>query len=291
MKRLSVVIVTWNSEEDIAECLNSIYNYSEGNLEIETIVVDNNSADNTVKVVQRFIELGFGDRLRLIINNENLGFTKGSNQGIRASTGDAIMLLNPDTQVINGALFELYEKLFQDSNLAAIAPQLLTLNGEIQFSCRTLPKYSDLFYEILRFSVIFPTSKIFARWKMKYFEHQSEQFVEQPMAAALMLKRKVLEGVGYLDENFFMFFNDVDLCKKIIDAGYKILFYPEAKIYHKIGTSIFKNRVEMIRVWNEDCLKYFRKHHYSAVLHFILSVSLKITGFFRIIFTKLLYSK
>ncbi|MGB9697236.1 MAG: glycosyltransferase family 2 protein [Ignavibacteria bacterium] len=291
MRKLSVIIVTWNSEEDIIECLNSIYNHQQGDLEIETIVVDNNSADNTVKVVQHFIKLGFRDKVRLIVNNENFGFTKASNQGIESSTGDTVMLLNPDTEIIGNALFDLYERLHQDSTIVAIAPQLLTPNGQIQFSCRTLPAYSDLFYEILRLSVVFPRSKIFARWKMKYFDHQSERFVEQPMAAALMLKRNVLGKVAYLDERFSMFFNDVDLCKRIISAGYRILFYPKAKIYHKIGISILKDRVKMIRVWNEDCLKYFEKHHYLAILHFILTISLRITGFFRVIFTKLLYSK
>lgn len=291
MRKLSIIIVTWNSEEDIVECLSSIYNNQQGDLDIETIVVDNNSADNTVKVVQRFIEIGFSDKIHLIINNENLGFTKASNQGIKLSTGDTVMLFNPDTQIIGSALFDLYEKLHKDTTIAAIAPQLLTPAGQLQFSCRTLPRYSDLFYEILRLSVLLPRSKIFARWKMKYFDHQSEQFVEQPMAAALMLKRDVLEKINYFDESFFMFFNDVDLCKKILDAGYKILFYPKAKIYHKMGTSIFRDRIKMIRVWNEDCLKYFKKHNYSAVLYFILTVGLKITGFFRIIFTKLLYLK
>jgi len=291
MKKLSVIIVTWNSEEDIVECLNSIYNNKKDNFEIETIVIDNNSADNTVKVVQRFIELGFKDKVKLIINKENLGFTKASNQGIKSSTGDTLMLLNPDTEIIGNALIDLYERLNNEPTIAAIAPQLITPNGQVQFSCRTLPKYSDLFYEIFRLSVIFPKSKVFGRWKMKYFEHQSERFVEQPMAAALMVKRDVLEKIDYLDERFFMFFNDVDLCKKIYDVGYKILFFPKAKIYHKIGVSILKNRVKMIRVWNEDCLKYFQKHHYSKILHFILSLSLKATGFFRIIFTKLLYSR
>lgn len=291
MRKLSIIIVTWNSEEDIAECLNSIYNQQWTDLEVETIVVDNNSVDNTVKVVQRFIDLGFRNKICLITNNENFGFTKASNQGIKASSGDTVMLLNPDTEIIGSALLDLYERLHKDSDIAAVAPQLLTPTGRVQYSCRTLPGYSDLFYEILRLSVVFPNSKVFGKWKMKYFDHQSEQFVEQPMAAALMLRRDVLEKVAYLDERFFMFFNDVDLCRKIVNAGYRILFYPKAKIYHKIGTSILKNRVKMILVWNEDCLKYFKKHHYSPILYFILSISLKISGFFRIIFTKLLYSK
>jgi GT2 family glycosyltransferase len=287
---LSIVIVTWNSEEDIAECLGSIYNefYDESKLKIQSIIVDNNSSDNSVAVVENFIKI-FKHDVKLIKNSENLGFTKGCNQGIKESDGNFVMLLNPDTQVQEDALTNLVNYLNSNENYGAIAPQLITRNKTIQYSCRTFPYYRDLFFEISRLSAIFSMNKYFARWKMRYFNHEEITEVEQPMAAALMIKSEVLKKMNYLDERFFMFFNDIDTCKQIYNLGYKIIFYPDAKIHHKIGTSILKDRVRMIRAWNSDCLMYFRKNNYNFFLHSILFVGLKVSGFFRIIFTKIIY--
>jgi len=289
-KLLSIVIVTWNSEDDIAECLGSIYNtfYDPGKLKIETIVIDNNSSDNSVQVIENFIKV-FPHPVRLIKNNNNLGFTKGCNQGFHIAQGDAVMLLNPDTQVIDNALWILYDKLFSSDKLGAVAPQLNTRNRNVQYTCRKLPRYSDLFYELTMLSSLFPKNKFFSRWKMKYFLHDREMEVEQPMAAALLIKKTVIDEIKGIDERFYMFFNDIDLCKQIHDKGIKILFYPEATIYHNIGTSILKDRVRMISVWNKDCLSYFRKYGYNPIAHFFLFLGLKITGFIRIIFTKIIY--
>lgn len=287
---LSIVIVTWNSEEDIAECLGSIYNqfYDESKLKIEAIIVDNNSMDNSVAVVENFKKI-FPYDITLVKNEENYGFTKGCNQGIKIAKGNLIMLLNPDTQIQNDALLRLADYLTSKKEVGAVAPQLYTRHKKIQYSCRTFPRYRDLFFEISRLSAIFSKSKIFARWKMKYFSHEEISEVEQPMAAALMIKAEILKEINYLDESFYMFFNDIDLCKQIYNIGYKIVFYPDAKIYHKIGTSILKDRIKMIKAWNNDCLKYFKKNNYNPILHFLLFVGLKTSGFFRILFTKIIY--
>lgn len=176
-----------------------------------------------------------------------------------------------------------------NKNAGAVAPQLQTRSKRIQYSCRRFPRYIDLFFEFSLISHIFPGSKVFSRWKMKYFGHNETMEVEQPMAAALMINKNLIKEDLFLDERFFMFFNDVDICKQIYDAGYKIYYYPEAKIYHKIGTSILKDRVKMIRVWNQDCLKYFKKYNYNFFLYTMLKIGLNVTGTLRIIFTKLIY--
>jgi GT2 family glycosyltransferase len=287
---LSIVTVTWNSEEDIAECLGSIYNnfYDESKLKVQTIVVDNNSSDNSVAVVENFIKV-FPHDIKLIKNKENYGYTKGCNHGIKESYGDFVMLLNPDTQIQTDGLLKLVEYLKSRDDVGAIAPLLYTRNKTIQFSCRKFPRYIDLIFEVSALSTIFPSSRFFSRWKMKYFGHNEIAEVEQPMAAALMIKGDLLRKMNYLDERFYMFFNDIDICKQIYNQGYKIVFYPEATVYHKIGTSILKDRVRMIKAWNDDCLKYFKKNGYNPFLHAILFTGLRITGVLRIIFTKILY--
>lgn len=281
---VSVIIVTWNSADEISHCIDSIVRNSEG-IRTEIIVVDNASSDDTVEILRSLAAKH--SQLKLIINKTNTGFTKGCNSGIEASSGDSVLLLNPDTVVTQGALKKLFDRLFSEDKLGGVAPQLLNKDNTVQISCRTFPEYPDMFYELSLLSSILPESKIFSRWKMNYFDHRSERFVDQPMAAALMVKRKVLDLIGNFDERFFMFFNDVDLCKKIHDNGYKILFYPEAKIYHDKGVSIYKDRARMIKAWNTDCVAYFKKYHDNFLLHGWLNPSLKITGYLRIFIHKL----
>ncbi|MBN1633578.1 MAG: glycosyltransferase family 2 protein [Ignavibacteria bacterium] len=284
--KLSIVIVTWNNEEEIAECLRSIYANEENEPlgRIETIIVDNASSDNTVKVVKSFIEL-IEDDVKIIANDENLGFTRGANLGLRKAKGRYIFLLNPDTEIISDALVELVIKLENEKQAGIIAPQLLFRESEIQKSVRCFPKYRDIFFEILLLSKLFPNSRLFSRWKMNYFSHNEEAEVEQPMGAALMFNRKILEEADYLDERYDMFYSDVDVCKKISLAGHKIIFFPKAKIKHRKGVSVYKNRAYMISLWNKDCLKYFKKFHYNIILYPLLYAGLMISGFFRKFFS------
>jgi GT2 family glycosyltransferase len=122
---------------------------------------------------------------------------------------------------------------------------------------------------------------------MKYFDYSHDEDVNQPMAAALMLKKSVLDKIGIMDERFEMFYNDVDLCKRIIDSGLKIRFLNDAEVIHKKGVSVYKDRIKMIKVWNKDCVKYFEKHRHNSLLLFWLKVNLKISELIRILYIKL----
>jgi hypothetical protein len=278
-KALSIVIVTWNSEDEIGNCLNSIF--IEETSAHEIIVVDNDSSDSTKDILK-----GYKDKIKLILNSSNTGYTKACNQGIEASTGDFVLLLNPDTLIVEDALDELVSFLNRHTTAGAAAPQLLNEDLSIQDSCRTLPTYWDMFCEMSLLSAIMPGSRVFSRWKMRYFDHDSMREVEQPMAAALLIRKETLSEIGNMDERYKMFFNDVDLCKKILDSGCKIIFYPDAKIIHAKGKSVYKDHKRMIKIWNSDCLKYFKKHHYNFILYPLLSFGIHFTGFFRAIFAK-----
>ncbi len=282
---LSIIIVTWNSENEISKCLTSIIENTKG-LNYEIVIVDNNSSDRTLNKIGEISEGKF-HKIKVILNNENKGFTKACNQGILSSEGENILFLNPDTKITGDSLKNLYYKLNSSESFGAAAPQLLNEDNTIQKSCRTFPDYFDMFCEFSLLTYIFPDSIIFSNWKMNYFSHDEERTVEQPMAAALMVKRKVLKEIGNFDERFIMFFNDVDICRKIYDKGYFIVFYPAAKITHEKGVSIYKDRVRMIRIWNEDCLSYFKKHNKNYLLYGWLFISLKVSGFLRILFYRL----
>lgn len=288
MSSLTIALVTWNSEDEIAECLNMLFHATSRikDLKLETVVVDNASTDNTVKTIENFLRVTH-QNIVFIKNKDNLGFTKACNQAIHASTGDYIFILNPDTEILDSAVEDMMKYLDEHDDTGVVAPQLLSYHRQIQFSCRTFPRYWDMFSEMLMLATLFPKSEFFSRWKMRYFDHNTLREVDQPMGAALLLKRKVLESVGGLDERFIMFYNDVDFCKRIADAGYKLVFFPDAKVKHMEGISIYKDRSGMIRIWNDDCLRYFKKHDYNPVLYPLLYIGLKTTGFFRIIKAKL----
>ncbi len=279
---VSVLIVTWNSGEVINACIDTIIKNSVG-LPVEIIIVDNNSSDNTFDTINK---IKYSD-LHTYQNRENTGFTRAMNQAIKYSTGKNILLLNPDTILKSGVIEALNDFLNSSAEYGACAPLMLNEEGTLQYSVRSFPDYLKMFWEFSLLAYIFPKSKIFGSWKMQYFAYDKDTDVNQPMAAALMVKRETVEAIGIMDEQFNMFFSDVDLCKRIIDSGKKIRLLTAPKIIHKHGESIYKDRVRMIKVWNKDCIKYFRKFHNNPVLLLWLKINLKISEIIRIIYYKI----
>jgi GT2 family glycosyltransferase len=282
MADISVIIVTWNSEDEIIPCIESVTGNSK-NLSAELIIIDNNSADNTFSLINKTIH----PKLQTYKNETNLGYTKAVNQGISYSNGKNILLLNPDAVLAAGVLESMNDFLNTNENYGACAPLMLGEDGSPQRSVRNFPSYWTMFCEFSLLAYIFPKSKLFGRWKMKYFDYSHNADVEQPMAAALMIKKSVLNEIGNMDERFEMFFNDVDLCKKIIDDGYKIRLLTAATVVHKHGASVQKDRVRMIKTWNRDCIKYFEKYHSNALGLLRLKINLKISEILRILYHKI----
>lgn len=251
---ISIIIVTWNSSALIGDCLDSIYSHK-GKLRFEVLVVDNDSKDATRDIIREFYP-----QVLQIENKKNSGYARANNQGMECSSGKYVLLLNPDVKLMDNALVDLFLFMEHHPEAAAAGPQLLNSDGSIQPSCREFPRFSTLFYEILGLSYLFPKSKIFGSWKMGYFDHNSSAEVDQPMGSALMLRRKALNEVGFMDENFFMFFNDVDLCYRLKKNGWKIYFNPEAKAYHYLGGSTQKAKSKMIYLSHRGYYKFLKKH-------------------------------
>ena len=278
---LSILIITWNSEEFIRNCLDSIF-LSQGNFTSEVIVVDNGSSDETAKIVEQLYP-----QVNLIQNKENLGYAKANNQGIEKVRGEYILLLNPDTQVLEDALSLMYELMEENPNIGALGPKLLNPDKGVQPSCREFPTFSTLIWEFSGLSRLFPRSRVFGRWRMGYFNFDIQRETDQPMGSCLMLRRAALEDVGAFDENFVMFFNDVDLCFRIKKGGWKIYFYPEAKVIHHKGVSTRKVKVRMIWLSHLAFYKFFKKHKTGLVnrlLLFLLLIPLILSAWVRILF-------
>ncbi|MCC6865532.1 MAG: glycosyltransferase family 2 protein [Ignavibacteria bacterium] len=281
MQDISVIIVTWNSADEIVKCINSVIQ-SSAELNTEIIIIDNNSSDNTVSLVK---EISY-PKLTCIKNTENTGYTKAVNQGIKLSGGKYVFLLNPDTIMEPDSIKIMHSFLESEAIYGACAPLLKNPDGSLQYSVRNFPTYWRMFCEFTLLAYIFPKTRLFGSWKAKYMDYNSEQDIQQPMAAALMIRSELLGKIGNMDERFRMFFNDVDLCKRIYDTGSKIRLLPDAVVTHEHGSSIKKDRKNMIKVWNDDCAKYFEKHFGGGLPLLWLKITLKVSGIIRIFLAK-----
>jgi GT2 family glycosyltransferase len=263
---ISIIIVTYNNEHDIKNCLNSIYNQND--VQPEVFLIDNASKDITVQIVQKEFP-----QVRLLLNKRNLGYAHANNQGINLSQGKYLLLLNPDARLKPDALFKMMN--FMDANLqySALAPKLLNPDESIQASLREFPSYQILFWEITGLSRLFPHHRYFGRWRMGYFDYNKIAEIDQPLASCLLIRKQVFEKIGQFDEIFPIFFNDVDFSKRMKKAGFKTVYLPDAEVYHYRGASTSQVRVKMIWEWHFSLFRYFKKHH-TGKGFFLISIPL-----------------
>ena len=264
MTSVSIIIVTYNSESEIVDCINSLLPQLI-DINGEIIIIDNNSKDNTISLIHE-IE---GNNISIIRNNVNLGYTLANNQGINNAKSDYILLLNPDAIVPNGTVINLLNEIKDNKYIGAIAPQLRFSDGKIQNSCRRFPRRRDILYESIGLSKIFKNSKEFNYWKMGDFDHKKTCLVDQPAGAALLISRKIFNKIGLLDEQFPMFFSDVDICKRIWDAGFTVQFTTNSYITHQGGVSVYRKRFKMIVSSHLSFWKYFNKHNTELFDHIL----------------------
>ena len=223
----------------------------------QVIVIDNASEDRTVEIVNQ----KKNENIVFFQNEKNEGFTQAVNQGVDHITGEYIFILNPDTQVTEESMERLINKLSSDNMIGLVAPQLRFPNGGVQYSCRRFPTFWNVLTEMTRLSRIFHRSKIFNGWKMGDFDHETERDVDQPAGAALLLRKDLLLKLDGLDERFPMFCSDVDLCRRIKDLGKRVVFYPDAVITHRGGSTVLGRRPRLITGSHLSLIRYFLKHH------------------------------
>lgn len=259
MLDLSICIVNWNVKELLKACLQSIFKNTK-DISFEVIVVDNNSSDDSIQMIKADFP-----QVTLIENNANAGFTRANNQAIRISQGRYIMLLNPDTEVIDNALNKMVRSMESRRDCGALGCKLLNTDGSLQRSCRTFPSLEVMFYSAFFLDSLFPKSRIFGKYFMTWWDFSDFREVDQPMGSALMIKKEVLDKVGLFDENIFIWFDEVDLCYRIKKAGWKIYFTPEVQIKHHMSQSFkqWKSLPQIIKgaiTWRKSRNYFFKKH-------------------------------
>lgn len=258
MRRVSVVIPSWNAGGHLERCLASLAG-SRG-VELEVVVVDNASTDGSRAVVARARGEHAGLGLRAIENGRNEGFTRATNQGIAASSGDLVLLLNADCEVAPDCVARLAEELDASPAHGAAAPRLVAPSGETLPSCMAFPTpWTALFFgtPLGRWR---PRCRELARYECEDFDHESDRDVDQPPAACLLVRRSVLAELGGLDEALWLYFSDVDLSRRMASAGWRTRFVSGTSAVHHVGasTALLGDRLER---WHADRLRYHRKHH------------------------------
>jgi GT2 family glycosyltransferase len=277
---VSICIVTYHARDFLRDCLLSIYGMV-GSISFEIIVVDNHSEDGTLDMLrQEFPEV------RLLINEQNTGYTRPNNQAIRVSEGRTILLINPDTLVKPNAITELVSFLDAHSEVGIVGPKVLNRDGTLQKQCRrseARPWDSICYFSGL--SRLFPHDKRFAGYLMTYLDEDLTHETEAVSGSSMLIRRAVIDQIGDLDENFFAYQEDTDYCRRARLAGWKVFYHPSAQIIHYGGEG--GSKVQPYRAiieWHRSYYLYYRKHFakdypfiFSAVYYFGMLMKLGIT--------------
>lgn len=254
----SIIIVSWNVREILEKCLLSVAKYG-SYFNYEIIVADNASMDGTVAMVRDKFP-----QVNLITNTKNLGFAAGVNQGIKSAKGDYIVLLNPDVEIKELTLKNISREFESNSRTGIIGGKIQNEDGAIQKSVRAFPDFwSQILINLKLHHLV--RLKSYERYMMKDFDYEKRQEVDQVMGAFFAIRREVIEQTGLMDENFFLWFEEVDFCKRAKAAGWKIIYAPEAEVKHLGGKSFSQiSSVKRQRIFNKSLRYYMLKHKGAA---------------------------
>jgi len=250
---LSAIIIAYNGEFYLPDLTVSLEKDLEW-IEHEIIVVDNGSTDCGLSLIEGYCTV------RIIRNGTNLGFAKAVNIGINEARGQYLFILNQDIFITQECTGILLKRLKAEQGLGLIGPKFVDLDGVLEHSARALPTFRHVIYDALLLSRLFPRHREFSSWRMGWFNHETELYVEQPLGSAMLVPREVIEKVGLLDEQFPIFFNDVDFCRRLKAAGYKALYCPSAVVEHHHGASTSLRPFAMLFESHQSMYRYLAKY-------------------------------
>lgn len=272
--KLSVIIVNYNVKYYLDQCIRSVLRaFEEMNTPAEIIVVDNHSADGSVDYLEQRYPQKLYPMVRFVRSAHNLGFARANNIAIRQSRGEYVLLLNPDTIVGEDALKASVDFMDVHEDAGAVGVRMLGAQGRRAMeSRRGLPTPMVSFFKMLGFCNRWPHHRLFGKYYMGYLPWDEPSQIEVVSGAYCMLRRKALDEVGLLDEDFFMYGEDIDLSYRVLKGGYHNYYLP-VDILHYKGESTQKSSFRYVHVFYEAMLIFFRKH-YSGMT-FLLSLPIK----------------
>ena len=250
---LSVVIVNYQTFELTKNTINSIFEYSYP-FSLEVIVVDNASSDDSLSKLKDY----FKDKVKFIASAENNGFAAGNNQALNVSQGKYVLLLNSDTIVWEDTLESIYNYMEKHTDVGACGCRVLLENGELDKACkRSFPNVKNSFFRLFHI----PTNSEDDDYNLDNLPDGEIYEIDCLTGAFMFIRKSALDEVGFLDETFFMYGEDIDLCYRIKQAGWKIVYYGKSKITHLKGASSKKQKSKLIYEFYRAMYIYYNKHH------------------------------
>jgi GT2 family glycosyltransferase len=279
--KLSIIIVSWNVKQLLHECLQSLSSNEQG-IELEIIVVDNNSTDGSAAMVQTEFP-----QVILLPQESNVGFAKANNLGLRRATGDYFLLLNPDTMVPTGSLRPMVDYLQAHSEVGIVGPHIVNPDGTTQASVRGNPTGLNQLFVLLKQINVMPWLPSLRSYLRRDFDYSQTQSVDQLMGAALMFPRSLTTVVGFLDEQFFLWFEEVDLCLRTKQAGLDIIYLATSQITHHGGASFGQRlTLDKQKIFNQSLIAYLRKHRSESelsMIQFFLPMNMFLTWLYSLV--------
>jgi len=270
---LSIIIVNYNVKEFLQNLLHSIEKAS-SNITKEIIIVDNASDDGSAELIKEKFPA-----VRLIENKTNYGFGKANNQALKISQGEFVLLINPDTIVSEDTFKELIKFLKSKPEAGLAGCKILNADGTLQLACRrSFPGPWTSFCKVTGLSNLFPNSRIFARYNLTYLDENQTYEVDAISGSFMMMRREVYEKVGGFDEQFFMYGEDLDICYRIQEAGYKVFYVHSTQLIHYKGESTRRSSIDETKLFYDAMNLFVRKHLSSSLL---VGVILRIAIMFR----------
>ncbi len=288
---LSVVILNWNTCALLEKCLRALV-CPQRDIDVEIIVVDNASGDNSREMVRREFP-----QVNLIANPKNTGFGAGNNVALPQARGRYVLFLNSDTVVIDGALTSMVQYADANPDIGILGPKLLNGDGSLQYSCRRYPNLATGFFRNTPLGRLFPKNRFATDYLMQDWDHAAPRDVDWVSGAALMMRRELIAQIGGFDEDYYMYCEDVDLCwranhaprptndnkqlttgdqqpatsnqQPATNANWRVTYYPDAVIYHLIGKSSDQAPTRMTYEFHRSQYLFYRKH-YAASTSFLL---------------------
>jgi N-acetylglucosaminyl-diphospho-decaprenol L-rhamnosyltransferase len=280
---LSIVIVNWNTRDLLRGCLESLAG-SEGDFSFQTVVVDNCSEDGSADMVRdEFAEV------HLIESEINGGYAYANNLGLRLLHARYYLLLNPDTVLPPDALKRMLEFMETHPDVGMAGPKLVMADGELDKACRrSFPTPRNSFYKLFGLSRLFPKSKLFGQYNLTYLDPDEAAQVDSVVGAFMMVRREVVEQVGWLDERYFMYAEDLDWALRAKQVGWKVYYYPEVTVLHYKRQSSQQNKDKTDYEFWRAMYIFYRKHYAQDTpfwLHYLVLGGLAVRGGRRVLRT------
>ncbi len=275
VKKVDIIIVNWNSGELTMQAITPYLNYKSSKISCNVIIVDNASTDDSCKLFNNQVK-------NVVYNSENNGFGKACNQAFKGSDADYVLLLNPDTLSEPSVLEGLVDFFEKNSNYGVTGPRQLDKNRNTLRTCGRFPTFKTALSDVLGLSKIFPGFFLSAP-NMTDWDHSQSKDVDHVIGSYMLIKKPILDKIGFMDENYFVYLEDLDLNKRISNAGYKIFYNHEYSVFHEGGAT--GQKLEAYRLFYSMYSRkvYWKKHLGKMEAYLLVTLSILIEPFLRII--------